>query len=215
MKTVRAGSSTTVETEVKRSRFISTLARTNTEDEAREVIRQARETYPDARHHCSAFVVRTDGQNPLWHSSDDGEPAGTAGRPMLDVLVHAGLENVTAVVTRYFGGTLLGTGGLVRAYGGAVNEAISASPLVSVEELGRFRTHLDPAAGGRVEAQLRAAGWNVVAATWTNGLDLDIAAPPEKLADLNAELSALLQEEATFHQVGTVTTELDYSPRGT
>lgn len=83
--------------------------------------------YWDARHNCSAFVIGTKAE--LTRCSDDGEPSGTAGRPMLEVLLGEGVRNVAVVVTRYFGGVLLGTGGLVRAYSGAVKEGIAASKI--------------------------------------------------------------------------------------
>ena len=104
------------EIEVKKSRFLALVARVSTPAEAREVVNERKAAMPDARHHCAAFVVSADGAQPFSHSSDDGEPSGTAGRPMLDVLAGSKLVDVVAVVTRYFGGTLLGTGGLVRAY---------------------------------------------------------------------------------------------------
>ena len=100
------------ETEVKRSRFLATLARADDEQQARDVIALVKAEFPDARHHCQAFIVDVPDAQPIERSSDDGEPAGTAGMPMLETLRGAGLGNVVAVVTRYFGGTLLGTGGL-------------------------------------------------------------------------------------------------------
>lgn len=106
------------EIEEKKSRFIAHIMPVETEEEAVLYIDQMKKKYWDARHNCSAFVI---GDNQEYtRCSDDGEPSGTAGKPMLDVLLGQGLRNVVAVVTRYFGGTLLGTGGLVRAYQGAM-----------------------------------------------------------------------------------------------
>lgn len=112
------------EFEVKRSRFITWIDRAGSEDGARALIHAAREAYPDARHHCSAFVLHVEGAQPIERSSDDGEPSGTAGRPMLEVLKGSGMFDVAAVVIRYFGGTKLGTGGLVSAYTEAVADAL-------------------------------------------------------------------------------------------
>ncbi|HOA88438.1 MAG TPA: YigZ family protein, partial [Propioniciclava tarda] len=112
------------EFEVKRSRFLTTLARVDAEEAAREVIADVRRVHPAARHHCSAFIVEVEGAQHIERSSDDGEPSGTAGAPMLGVLRGSGVTQVVAVVTRYFGGVLLGTGGLVRAYSDAVAEAL-------------------------------------------------------------------------------------------
>lgn len=106
----------------KKSRFIAEIRPVESEEEATAFIAEVKKKYWDARHHCSAFTIGEN--NEVARCSDDGEPAQTAGRPMLDVLLGRELHNVCAVVTRYFGGTLLGTGGLVRAYGGAVQEGL-------------------------------------------------------------------------------------------
>lgn len=107
----------------KKSRFIATVRRTETEQEALAFIEEIKKKYWDARHNCSAFVIG--GRGELTRCSDDGEPGGTAGRPMLEVLLAEEIRNVAVVVTRYFGGTLLGTGGLVRAYTQAVKAGLA------------------------------------------------------------------------------------------
>ena len=106
----------------KKSRFIATIRPVSSEEEAVAFIEEMKKKYYDARHNCSAFVIGSKGE--LTRSSDDGEPSGTAGRPMLEVLTGSGIRNIAVVVTRYFGGILLGTGGLVRAYSGAVKMAL-------------------------------------------------------------------------------------------
>lgn len=113
------------EIEEKKSRFICVVRPVHSEKEAVDFIEETKKKYWDARHNCSAFVLGS--RQELTRCSDDGEPGGTAGRPMLEVLLGEGLCDVAAVVTRYFGGTLLGTGGLVRAYSGAVKEALAAA----------------------------------------------------------------------------------------
>lgn len=116
------------EIEEKKSRFIARVIPCTSEEEATKFITGVKKQYFDARHNCSAFVI---GENQeLTRCSDDGEPSGTAGRPMLEVLVNEGITNAAVVVTRYFGGTLLGTGGLVRAYQGAVKEALNNSVII-------------------------------------------------------------------------------------
>ena len=110
------------EIEVKRSRFRCTLERVEDEGSARAVVERLRKQHWDARHHCSAFVLGPDAG--VTRSSDDGEPSGTAGAPMLEVLTGHEVSDVVAVVTRWFGGVLLGTGGLVRAYGDAVRAGL-------------------------------------------------------------------------------------------
>ena len=112
----------TGEIEEKKSRFIANIEPVTSVAQANEFIESIKKKYWDARHNCSAFVIGDNGEN--VRSSDDGEPSGTAGRPMLEVLTGEKITNVCVVVTRYFGGTLLGTGGLVRAYQGAVKEGL-------------------------------------------------------------------------------------------
>ncbi|MGN0131505.1 MAG: YigZ family protein [Lachnospiraceae bacterium] len=112
----------------KKSRFIATVAAVSSKEEAEAFIASCKKKYWDARHNCSAYIIADSVD--ILHSSDDGEPSGTAGKPMLEVLLSEGIKNVCVVVTRYFGGTLLGTGGLVRAYQAAVKEGIANSVLI-------------------------------------------------------------------------------------
>lgn len=112
----------TEQIEVKKSKFISYIKQVETEQEAIEFINQIKKKHYDASHNCSAFVVGTNKE--IVRSSDDGEPQGTAGRPMLDVLVGSDIVNIVCVVTRYFGGVELGRGGLTRAYSGAVKNGL-------------------------------------------------------------------------------------------
>ena len=112
----------------KKSRFIAHIAPAQTEEEAQAFIEKIKKQYWDARHNCWAYSIGE--KQPALRCSDDGEPSGTAGKPMLEVLTGQELHNVVAVVTRYFGGILLGTGGLVRAYSKAVQEGLAASKVI-------------------------------------------------------------------------------------
>lgn len=112
----------------KKSRFIATVRPVSSDEEALSFIEQTKKKYWDARHNCSAYVIGAN--NELSRCSDDGEPAKTAGRPMLDVLLSEGIHDAAVVVTRYFGGVLLGTGGLVRAYQAAVKAGLAACTLI-------------------------------------------------------------------------------------
>lgn len=112
-----------------RSRFIADAAPADTPEAARAFIAEMRASYPDATHHCFAYVAGPPGSTAQIGMSDDGEPSGTAGRPMLAVLLGSGIGDVAVVVTRYFGGTKLGTGGLVRAYSGGVKAVLAALPV--------------------------------------------------------------------------------------
>lgn len=113
----------------KKSRFIATVRPVETEEEALAFIEEMKKKYWDARHNCSAYVLGE--RQEVMRCSDDGEPSQTAGKPMMDVLTGAGLTNTAVVVTRYFGGTLLGTGGLVRAYSAAVQEGLKNSQVIT------------------------------------------------------------------------------------
>lgn len=179
------------EIEISRSRFLARLERVEDEGSARAAITAARAEHPRARHHCSAFVLGPDGR--VQRSNDDGEPSGTAGAPMLDALTSAGLSDVVAVVTRYFGGVLLGAGGLARAYRAAVAEAVqAASPVVRAlrYEL-EVRTAYDVAA--QLEAEARRRGWTVGAAEYSDSVAQRYLLAEDQLAALAAlaaELSA-------------------------
>ena len=126
-KTVYQGG--TGEVVEKKSRFIATVRPVNSEEEALQFIEEMKKKYWDARHNCSAYVIGE--RREFMRCSDDGEPQGTAGKPMLEVLLGEDLYNTAVVVTRYFGGTLLGTGGLVRAYSKAVQEGLADSRIIT------------------------------------------------------------------------------------
>ncbi|WP_060990139.1 YigZ family protein [Photobacterium leiognathi] len=113
------------EEEIKKSRFITYLAHTPTIEAAKQFVQQIKERHHDARHNCWAFVAGRPTDSMKWGFSDDGEPSGTAGKPILAQLTGSGVGEITAVVTRYYGGIRLGTGGLVKAYGGGVQQALT------------------------------------------------------------------------------------------
>lgn len=125
----------------KKSRFIATVRPIETEEEAVAFVNEMKKKYWDARHNCSAFVIGS--QQEVTRCSDDGEPAQTAGRPMLDVLLREGITNVAVVVTRYFGGVLLGTGGLVRAYQSATQAGLAASKIIEKRQGKKLIIHTD------------------------------------------------------------------------
>ena len=159
--TLTCGEQPEIDLEIKRSHFLARACRTDSTKEARDFIARVRSIHPDARHHCSAFTITdlTQGLEPLPHpterSNDDGEPSGTAGQPMLEVLRGTGLANTTVVVTRYFGGTLLGTGGLVRAYSEATTQALERASRVILTRRHLWDLRVPVAQAGRIEADLR------------------------------------------------------------
>lgn len=138
---------------VSRSRFVARVGRVEDEAAARAFIADVRAHFHDARHHCTAFVLGHDAA--VRRSNDDGEPSGTAGRPMLEVLTGRELSDVVAVVTRWFGGVLLGTGGLVRAYGDATSAALDAAGVRRRVQWQQARVVAPIAQVGTMESRLR------------------------------------------------------------
>ena len=155
--TLAQGDQPETDLEIKRSHFLARAARADCEEEARAFIAAVRGDHPDARHHCSAYTVPSPDALPIERSNDDGEPPGTAGRPMLETLRAADLTATAVVVTRYFGGVLLGTGGLVRAYSEAAARALAAAKRVRLTTRHLWDVRLPEADAGRIEAELRAA----------------------------------------------------------
>lgn len=138
------------EQEIKKSRFIAFLHPCRSEQEARDFFRQITKLHPNASHHCTAIKIGS-----LMRSSDDGEPAGTAGRPMLDVLANSEADGLCAMVVRYFGGTLLGKGGLVRAYSSSVRLALDQADLCEVRRAGLWQMSVPYELCGKAEGFLR------------------------------------------------------------
>jgi uncharacterized YigZ family protein len=180
--------SATATVEVKRSRFLCRVERVGSEEEARAVVEAARKEHWDARHHCSAFVLGPDARTA--RSSDDGEPAGTAGAPMLEVLRGAHVSDVVAVVTRWFGGVLLGAGGLVRAYGDAVRAGVEAAGTRERRLLSLVSVTVPHADAGRLENDLRARGHVVRGTSYAEAATLLLAVDPAlAVGPLLAELT--------------------------
>ena len=136
--------------EIKKSKFITILHRTNDEEEAKEFLKQVKKEHPNANHHCSAMIIGN-----IVRSSDDREPSGTAGRPMLDCLLGREMEDILAIVVRYFGGVKLGTGGLVRAYGSSVSQALDQARLCQVKRLQVYSLEFGYEWIGKIDALLR------------------------------------------------------------
>lgn len=195
---------TDAEIEVKRSRFLATVRRVEDEAAARAVVEEARRTHWDARHHCSAFVLGPP-PVPVERSSDDGEPAGTAGAPMLEVLRGHdghGVSDVVAVVTRWFGGTLLGAGGLVRAYGDAVRAALAEAGTLTRELRRELVVEVGHAEAGRVETELRSRGVAVLDATYGSAVELRVGVAPDEEDRLRAVLAELTHGAAVARNAG-------------
>ncbi len=189
------------EIEAKRSRFLGHVERVATESDARAVVERIRKQRWDARHHCSAFVLGPAGD--VQRSSDDGEPSGTAGAPMLEVFRGRDLSDVVAVVTRYFGGVLLGAGGLVRAYSDAVRAALDEAGLVERRLLRLVDVVADHADAGRLENDLRARDVLIRGVDYAERATLHVAVPDGGLAELAGVLAELTGGTAVTEPAGS------------
>ncbi len=177
----------------KRSKFIGRLWRVETPEEATAKIKEMRETYWNATHHCYAYILR---EGNLMRYSDDGEPQGTAGMPMLDVLRHEGLVNVCCVVTRYFGGVLLGTGGLVRAYQAATQAGLAASRLIEKCKGQHLLIHTDYNGLGKLQYLFGQNHTVILDTAYEADVTMTILVPTEQKETLPKEITELTNGSA-------------------
>ena len=177
----------TAEITEKKSRFIASLRPVQSEEEALLFLEETRKKYWDARHNCYAWIIGENGEQK--RCSDDGEPSQTAGRPMLDVLEGEGICNACAIVTRYFGGTLLGTGGLVRAYSGAVQAGIKSSTVLAVMPAVRTAVTTDYNGVGKIQYLLGQRGIRTLESRYTDAVELSVLVPDEEIEVLKQEIT--------------------------
>lgn len=171
----------------KKSRFIATIRSVRTEEEAASFIAEMKKKYWDARHNCSAYILGE--RQELQRFSDDGEPQGTAGKPMLDVLAGANLHDCAVVVTRYFGGILLGTGGLVRAYSKAVQEGLKNSVVIEKLTGRRITIETDYNGIGKLQYLLGQKGIPVVDAQYSDVVKTVVLVQEEMADQLLADVT--------------------------
>ncbi|WP_394526349.1 YigZ family protein [Lacrimispora sp. JR3] len=186
----------------KKSRFIANFRPVRSEAEALAFIEEMRKKYWDARHNCYAWIIGKKGEEK--RCSDDGEPSQTAGKPMLDILEGEQIVNVCVVVTRYFGGTLLGTGGLVRAYSGAVKEGLKACKLLTVEPAKKIAVYTDYNGIGKIQYLLAQQEITTLDSQYTDKVELTILVPDEKIGKLNAEIREATSGKAEFLELEEV-----------
>ncbi len=170
----------------KKSRFIATVIPAEDEDTALAFIEAMKKKYWNASHNCYAYVIGERGE--LQRCSDDGEPGGTAGRPMLDVLLGEEIRNVAVVVTRYFGGTLLGTGGLVRAYSSATKAGLEASTVITKIWGSKLMIHTDYTGLGKIQYILGQRGLKILDSQYTDQVLLTVMIPETELKEVEEEL---------------------------
>lgn len=191
----------------KKSRFIATVCPVKSEEEALNFIEGMRKKYWNATHNCFAYVVGERFQ--VQRCSDDGEPSGTAGKPMLDVILGEEIHDVVVVVTRYFGGTLLGTGGLVRAYSGATKEGLLASKVIVKMHGQRLSVQTDYTGLGKIQYILGQRGIQILNSIYTDKVELEVLLPEAEIGSVMSEIREgtngqavmELQEECYFADV--------------
>ncbi|NUU68803.1 IMPACT family protein [Enterobacteriaceae bacterium BIT-l23] len=187
----------TVNEEIKKSRFITLLAHTDGVEAAKAFVDAVRAEHPDARHHCWAWVAGAPDDSQQLGFSDDGEPAGTAGKPILAQLMGSGVGEITAVVVRYYGGIKLGTGGLVKAYGGGVQLALGQLTTARRVPLQAYLLHCDYGQLSGVEALLKQCEGLVAHSDYQAEVRLQVALPQAKVAEFSARLADL--SRGTLH----------------
>lgn len=170
----------------KKSRFIATVRPVSSEEEAAAFIAEMKKKYWDAKHNCSAFVIGD--HQELTRCSDDGEPAQTAGRPMLDVLLREEIHNTAVVVTRYFGGVLLGTGGLVRAYQKAVQEGLANSIVIEKQSGRKLVIGTDYTGLGKLQYLIAQKGLATIDTIYTDKVELILMVPAELTAETEKDV---------------------------
>jgi uncharacterized YigZ family protein len=184
--------------EVKHSQFITRVMRTKGRQEAKQFIDRIRQQYPDANHHCWAFVAGHPHNVHLWDQSDDGEPKGTAGKPMLNVLQHSNFGETTVVVTRYFGGIKLGAGGLVRAYSQAVQEALSQINHEPIYPREAVTIKISYALLGKIEYWLEQSDIEIVQKHFNNDIAIELGVIASSWDEHKLTLTNLCQGNIVF-----------------
>lgn len=184
----------------KKSRFIATVRPVTSEEEAAAFVEAMKKKYWDATHNCSAYVI---GENyEIQRYSDDGEPGGTAGRPMLDVLLGENLHDTAVVVTRYFGGTLLGTGGLVRAYSAATKEGLASSLIITRKRGVKLSLETDYTGLGKIQYILGEKSIPILDTEYTDKVVLEALVPAEELGRITEEVTEATAGRAVITEKG-------------
>lgn len=188
---LRPGEVFRVEQTIKRSRFIASVGHTPGVEEAKAFIEQIKAEFEDARHNCWAYCAGAAGSTDRIGASDDGEPHGTAGRPMLTAVTHSGIGEVTVVVTRYFGGILLGTGGLVKAYQSSVKMALEAVPTRIRTKTKRIKFSVEHRFGNQVLRKIETANGRILEKNFDMDADFDVEIPEDLAETFAKELEEL------------------------
>ena len=186
--------------EIKKSRFITLLAHTTGSEAAKAFVTQVKSEHPDARHHCWAFVAGAPDDSQQLGFSDDGEPSGTAGKPMLAQLMGSHSGEITAVVVRYYGGIRLGTGGLVKAYGGGVQQALKLLPVARKVPQAEYTLQCDYGLLTQVEAVIAQAGGEILQSDYAVDVLLTVSLPVLVVEDVAEKLRNMSRGSLQLHQ---------------
>lgn len=192
----------TGEITIKKSRFIASLYQVESEEAANAIIDSLKKKYWDATHNCSAYIIGND--NPIMRCSDDGEPSRTAGKPMLDILLAHKLTNILAVVTRYFGGTLLGTGGLVKAYQSAVLEGLKNSKIITKQLGNKVNIITDYNYIGKLQYYAATENIAILSCDYTDAVSITFLVPLRKKDMVIKKITELTNGSAIINISGDV-----------
>jgi len=196
----------TTDVYIKKSQFIAYVERVETEDEAIAFIEKIKKKHHDATHNCSAYTVGPKHQ--IQKANDDGEPSGTAGIPILEVLLKRNLEDTVVVITRYFGGIKLGSGGLIRAYGQSTTRGIDATGVVYREKNDIIGVTIDYTWLGKIENEVRQSTYTIKEIDYTNDVTMYIYVPLEKKESFTEWMTEMTNGQATIATVDTIFREI-------
>ncbi len=182
----------------KKSRFIANVMPVSSEKDAIDFISMIKKQFYDSRHNCFAYIIKRD--IPIIRFSDDGEPNGTAGKPILDVLLGEKLENVVMVVTRYFGGTLLGTGGLVRAYGKVAKECILSAKIIEINSYNKVTIVSDYFISGKIQYELTKNNHIIIDTKYSNVVTFEIYVKSELVDEFEKNIINLTNNSIKIHK---------------
>ncbi len=183
----------------KKSRFIADIFSVSSEEEALQILEKVKKKYWDARHHCWAYAIG--GEQVQERCSDDGEPSGTAGKPILEVIRGNEIHNVLIVVTRYFGGTLLGTGGLVRAYTQAAQEGIAASTIVTKTQGYKVKIQTDYTTLGKIQYLLGQKGVQIIDSVYQENIEIFVYISKEEETVLQRDITEVTNGQTVVERI--------------
>lgn len=183
---------------IQKSRFIAFISRAETEEEAQEFIQKIKKEHWNATHNCSAYLIGENDQ--IQKANDDGEPSGTAGVPILEVLKKRQLKDTVAVITRYFGGIKLGAGGLIRAYGKATSEGLTATGIVERKLMAVMHTTVDYTWLGKLENELRSSVYSIKDIHYLDNVEIEVYVEENQTSVFTDWMTELTNGQGKIHK---------------